>query len=249
MIGSPAVGGDDDEVARVPKVQQGNGVWTTGRATGRGQQEHVVVDKATSYPPAGQAKQRGVEPGKVSNCRVMHRPTVPAGVRGSGSGQRGELGEAGNPRIVLLGGRNSMTPVMIISILLAAVVLVPLVAVVVGGARVKRTVPCPADEWTPIVRNFGTALARSIHVELRPVAGAEEKKDDGDEPPDSDSDRVVVTTQRIAGRWREVRQRGLVKDESVAGDLASSMTFHRRWIDWRFRVEVKQDDDLTAVVS
>ena len=33
-----------------------------------------------------------------------------------------------------------MTPVMIISVLLAAVVLAPLVAVVVGGAKVKRTV-------------------------------------------------------------------------------------------------------------
>lgn len=154
-----------------------------------------------------------------------------------------------------------MTPVMIISIVVAVVVLAPVVAIVAGGARVKRTVLCPAHEWTPIVKNFGTGLPRSITVELHSAdAGTGTTKgedtdaeagEDAEDTPDGavGSDEGTATNARVPGRWREVRQRRLVKDESVAGDLASSMTFHRRWIDWRYRIEVRPDEDLTAIVS
>jgi hypothetical protein len=117
-----------------------------------------------------------------------------------------------------------MSPVAIVSVVVALVFLAPVVAVVVGGAKVKATVECPAGEWTPIVKNFGTAMPRQIAVEI--------EGEDG-----------------VAGRWREVRQRRIFRDVSVAGELNTSLAFHRRWIDWRYRIEIRPDADVTAVVT
>jgi len=114
---------------------------------------------------------------------------------------------------------------MIVSIVVALAVLAPLIAIVVGGAKVKGTVPCPADEWTPVIKNFGTAFPRSILLE---AAG------DGVE---------------IKGRWREVRQRAVFRDLAVAGELEPSLVFHRRWIDWRYRIEVRPDADIIVTLS
>jgi hypothetical protein len=125
----------------------------------------------------------------------------------------------------LADARTSVNPLSILSTVIALVLLAPVVAIVVGGAKVKGVVNCPAGKWTPVVKNVGTAFPRSIVVEIA---------SDGED---------------VGGRWREVRQRRLFKDDSVAGDLEKSLVFHRRWIDWRYRIEVRPTTDVKITVT
>ncbi|MEZ5175400.1 MAG: hypothetical protein R2823_04260 [Acidimicrobiia bacterium] len=117
-----------------------------------------------------------------------------------------------------------VTIIVIVAVVVVVAVLVPTVAIVSGGAKVADTRACSAGEWTSIVRNVGTVLPRSITVEI----------DD---------------TEPVRGRWREVRQRSILRDESVAGDIETSMAFGRRWLDWRYRIEIRPDRDISVTIT
>lgn len=86
---------------------------------------------------------------------------------------------------------------------------------------------CKAGEWTTIIKNFGTGYARTFEVSLAAINEGEE----------------------IAGEFEETPYFWIFAEKPRRGELSSSMQFHRKWINGRYKVRLKPSIDIRVSIK
>jgi hypothetical protein len=98
------------------------------------------------------------------------------------------------------------------------VLIVGMIVWVVRGVSVAKQVHCPAGEWTFVIRNYATGTSASFTLALTTRDG-----------------------QPVSGTYRERKSLWIFPQAPTTGKLASTLHFHRDWINARYSVEFSPD--------
>lgn len=90
----------------------------------------------------------------------------------------------------------------------------------------RKTVHCPAGEWTTIISNFGTGMPRTFRVRFEPVEGG-----------------------AVSGAFEERRYFWIFPMRPETGSLVPLMEFRRHWINGIYKVLIRPEDPLTAEID
>lgn len=94
------------------------------------------------------------------------------------------------------------------------------------GLDRRRSVECPAGKWTTIISNFSIGASRKYTVAF---------------VPEADED--------VSGRYEERRYRLILPGKPSSGRLVPLMEFCRNRADTFYRVRVRPEDDIRALLE
>ena len=91
--------------------------------------------------------------------------------------------------------------------------------------RRKKTIPCPAGEWTQVLFHFGRGYRQEIDLCIEADEGAE-----------------------VAGEYREIRQFWIFPEGPRTGPLEPEMAFTRQWINSIYRLSFQPETDCVVTI-
>ena len=88
-----------------------------------------------------------------------------------------------------------------------------------------RQIPCPPGQWTRIIANRFMAMPKTFHIEFASAGGGP-----------------------VSGRYRETYTNWVFPGSVMTGSLSPVMEFNRRWLNTFYYIDVKPEEELTALV-
>lgn len=90
----------------------------------------------------------------------------------------------------------------------------------------SRKVRCPAGQWTAIISNFGTGMAKTFNVRF-----------------------IQETGGTVSGEYMEKQYLWIFPKPPLYGQLAQQMQFQRDWINGIYSVHIKPDSNIIAEID
>lgn len=119
-----------------------------------------------------------------------------------------------------------MAPTFYISTTVSAIILIAVIILLYKGVRVKKRQTCPRNQWTAIISNFGTGYPRTFDVTFTSTTG-----------------------ENIAGKYTEQRFLWVFPGGIKEGNLESKVTFHRNWLNGRYKVKIFPHSDVEVTIK